>query len=112
MSTGTWTNYDFSTPTKAAESVGMLLISKRFNTLYQHLVSDLKETISEKEFAESMKNSTIIDYKVSSEPKYKTSKQAEVKTKISYGNGATKSFISVFNYEGGEWKLLGTAESD
>lgn len=109
---GTWTNYDFSTPIKSAESVGTLLTLKRFNTLYQHLVLDLRQTISEKEFVESMENSTITGFEVISEPNYKTSNQVEVKTKVSYENGSTKSFISVFNYEDGEWKLLGTVESD
>ncbi|MFH1566142.1 MAG: hypothetical protein ABIB98_03025 [bacterium] len=103
-----WESYDFSTPLKAGESVGNLFLSGNFNILYENLAEDLAGIYTKMEFATSLKDAKIAGFEIYGDAVYTNTTQAYVVMKIKYLNRSFQEYKTVFNYENGSWKLLGT----
>lgn len=108
ISAAFWGSYDFSTPLKAGESVGNLFLSGNFNTLYENLADDLAGIYTKKEFVDSLKGAKIAGFEIKGDAVYTNATQAYVVMKIKYLNKSFQEYKTVFNYENGSWKLLGT----
>jgi len=110
VSAGYWYSYDFSTPLKASYSVGELWSAKNFGVLYDNLAQDLSGIYTKDEFIESLKDAAIACFEVVGDAVYLNSKQAYTIINIRYLDNSSKNYKTVFNYERGGWRLLGTKE--
>ncbi|MBU1016669.1 MAG: hypothetical protein ABIJ36_00570 [Patescibacteria group bacterium] len=110
ISAGYWEEYDFTTPLKAGESVGKLWLAGNFNVLYDNLAKDLSGIYTKEEFVNALKDSKIAGFEIVGDTVYTNSAQAYVVMKIRYADNSSREYKTVFNYEDGSWKLLGTKE--
>ena len=60
----------------------------------------------------SLQDTHIKEFEIEGNAIYRNNTQAYVVTKIKYLDNKTQEYKTIFNYEQGSWKLLGTVLAD